>query len=61
MWYIIEMAIQPGAQPKIDLSPLDSIEVQPEELMRGIDELLSLITEIYGKEFVQPIAARHAK
>ena len=61
MRYTIEMDIQPGAQPKIDIMPLDSIELQPEEFMRGIDELLSLITEIYGKEFVQPIAARHAK
>ena len=61
MQYTVEMDIQPGAQPKIDILTLETLEARPEEFMRGVDELLSLIAEIYGKEFVQPIAARHAR
>lgn len=59
--YVLEMLIKPGAQPKIEIFTPDEVEAWPDEFMRGVDEMLSLMTELYGKELVQPIAARHAK
>lgn len=57
----IDMQVTEGKTPLI--SVLGDIETPgwEKELIRGVDELLELVTDMYGKDVVQKGLERHLK